>query len=349
MPYGCLPIVTSRATSERRSFYEAAVRPLLFRLPADLGHRLAQRALQIEPLWRLAETLAARGDDQAPGPTTRFVGVELATPIGLAAGFDKDADHLAALSRFGFGFLTIGSVMPMRRDGNPWPRLVRYPETLSLADAMGVPSKGLAHAAERLAVFAPSRRVPLFANVGGFDAPSIATSYATLAPVVDGVEVSLMCPNVRRGERFDDCGFLADVLTAIGPRPAPLVIRVPNDTAADPHRLAAFIDICIAGGVSGLKVGGGRPVDEPKLGTGCGTLHGRAIFARALRNVTEAVRLSRGRLDVKGNGGIFSAQDARAMLAAGCCCVDIYSALIYRGWSVARDIARELARAPVGS
>jgi len=100
---------------------------------------------------------------------------------------------------------------------------------------------------------------------------------------------------------------------------------------------------CVEAGVEGLKIGGGRPVAEPRFGVKQGTLHGRAIFDAALENVARAAGFARGRIAIKGNGGISSADDVMAMLRAGATCIDLYSAFIYQGWCVARDINRELA------
>jgi dihydroorotate dehydrogenase (fumarate)/dihydroorotate dehydrogenase len=247
------------------------------------------------------------------------------------------------LSCLGFGFLTVGSIMPEPRIGNPFPRLVRYPETQSLADAMGVPSRGLEYCVERLNQMR-ERRPPIFANVGGFSADAIAASFFAVEPHVDGIEISLMCPNLLRpGERFDDIGLLKEILERIEPRRKPAIVRIPNDTAASSDRVAEMIERCVAGGIEGLKVGGGRPVAEPALGVKQGTLHGRAIFDTALDNVARAAGFARGRIAVKGNGGISSGADVIAMLRAGATCVDLYSAFIYQGWRVARDINRELA------
>src|SRR5919198_662063 len=131
------------------SLYSSVLRPLLFRLSPDRSHACAQAALRWSPPWR---ALGAWGALRATDPRLRtsFAGVELPNPVGLAAGFDKNCDLLNSLSCLGFGFVTVGSIMPEPRFGNPFPRLVRYPETKSLADSMGVPSKGRAHAVERL-------------------------------------------------------------------------------------------------------------------------------------------------------------------------------------------------------
>jgi dihydroorotate dehydrogenase (fumarate)/dihydroorotate dehydrogenase len=320
-----------------------ALQSILFRMSPDRGHALAHAALRWSAPWRALGRLRGLRVD-APSLRTRFAGVELPNPVGLAAGFDKDGELLGSLSWLGFGFVTVGTVMPEPRRGNPFPRLVRYRDTESLADAMGLPSKGLRHTVACLRRL-EHRPVPVFANVGGFTAADIAATFTALEPYVDAVEVSLMCPNLPPGERFDEVKLAREVLARLESRAKPAVVRVPNATAQEPERLAELIECCVQGGVCGIKVGGGRPVREPALGVGQGTLHGRAIFGAALANVALAARLARGRLDIKGNGGVFTAEDVRAMLQAGACCVDLYSALVYRGWDVAARINRTLAGA----
>jgi dihydroorotate dehydrogenase len=322
--------------------YRSVLRPLLFRLSPDQSHSVGHFALRLGLPWRgLAALEGLQIDD--PRLRTRFAGVDLPSPVGLAAGLDKNCELVSALSHLGFGFLTVGSIMPEPRFGNPFPRLVRYPETSSLADAMGVPSRGLAYCVERLRRTG-ERRVPVFANVGGFSAETIAASFLAVEPHVDGIEISLMCPNLlRAGEQFDDIGLLRGVLARLGSRRKPAIVRIPNDTARSDDRVAEMVECCVEAGVEGLKVAGGQPVAEPRLGVKQGTLHGPPIFQRALENVARAARFARGRIPIKGNGGVSSAADVIAMMRAGATCIDLYSAFIYHGWSIARDINRELA------
>ena len=322
------------------SLYESAFRSLLFRLTPDHAHAVAQAALRQTSLWRALSALQGLNVED-PRLATRFAGVDLPNPVGIAAGLDKDGDVLAALALLGFGFVTFGSVMPEPRFGNPLPRLARYPQSRSMADSMGLPSKGLAHAVARAA--AHERRAPLFANVGGFSADAIAAGFLALEPHVDGIEISLLCPNVSR-EGFDELKLLDEILSRIATRRKPAIVRVPNDVAASAERLPRLVAACIAGGIAGIKIGGGRAVSEPSLGAKSGTLHGRAIFEAALANVTRAARHAGGRLSIKGNGGVFSADDVIAMLRAGADCVDLYSGFIYEGWTIARDINRVLVR-----
>ena len=323
------------------SLYRSALRPLLFGLSADTAHSLAHAALRWAPPWQALESLQGLQVDD-PRLRTRYAGMDLPGPVGLAAGFDKNCDLLGALSSLGFGFLTVGTIMPEPRYGNPFPRIVRYKETESLGDSMGVPSKGRAYAIEKLRRFG-AHKVPVIGNIGGFSADEIATVFFEVEPYVEALELSLMCPNVLGpGEVFDELPVLIDLLPRLEARRKPVILRMPNDTTRFPDRMAEVIERCIAAGVEGLKIGGGWKIDEKGLGTGAATVHGRMIRETALANVEAAARFARGRIPIKGNGGISSAADVLAMLRAGACCVDIYSAFIYEGWTIARDIHREL-------
>jgi dihydroorotate dehydrogenase len=326
------------------SLYRNVLAPALFALSADHSHYLANAVLRWPLPWQV---LSVAGGLKVTDPrlTTTFAGIEMSSPVGLAAGFDKNGDLLDALSSLGFGFICVGSIMPEPRYGNPFPRLVRYRNRESIADSMGVPSKGRAYAVERLKQRV-AKPLPIVANVGGFSSETIAAGVLEVRPHVDAVEVSLMCPNVLKpGETFDEIGMLRRILDQIEGNTGSIIVRVPNDTTQSHDRFAEFVELCVEAKVGGLKVGGGHRFAEPGLSTGFGTLHGRAIFDTALANVERAARFARGRIPIKGNGGISSASDVLAMRSAGAKCVDLYSAFIYQGWTIARDINRELVAA----
>lgn len=326
------------------NLYRNVLAPALFALSADRSHGLANASLRWPLPWQILSAMKSLNVSD-PRLSNTFAGVRISNPVGLAAGFDKTGDLLDALSCLGFGFICVGSIMPEARYGNPFPRLVRYRETESLADSMGVPSKGRAYAVARLKQHA-NRPVPVFANVGGFSSETIADGVRDVMPYVDAVEISLMCPNVLQpGEVFDEIGMLRGILDRIDGHTKSVVVRVPNDTTQLHDRFAELVELCVEAKVGGLKVGGGRRFAEPALGTGMGTLHGRAIFDAALENVERAAGFARGRIPIKGNGGISSAADVLAMRQAGATCVDLYSAFIYQGWTVARDINRDLITA----
>jgi dihydroorotate dehydrogenase (fumarate)/dihydroorotate dehydrogenase len=165
------------------SLYRNVFAPALFTLSADRSHALASAVLRWSSPWQV---LSAAGGFKVSDPrlNTTFAGVDLSSPVGLAAGFDKNGDLLDSLSCLGFGFICVGSIMPEPRAGNPLPRLVRYREKESIADSMGVPSKGRAYAVERLKQ-RTIRQVPIFANVSGFSSETIAAGVLDVMPHVE--------------------------------------------------------------------------------------------------------------------------------------------------------------------
>src|SRR5580693_3248043 len=118
--------------------YDRLVRPLLFRLDAETAHDLARFALRRDFPW----SLMASGTDE-PRLAVKAGGWKLASPFGLAAGFDKNGDTVPGLQHLGFDYLCVGSILPKPQAGHPWPRLLRYPETQSMINCYGLPSDGL--------------------------------------------------------------------------------------------------------------------------------------------------------------------------------------------------------------
>src|SRR6202043_1486423 len=158
------------------------------------SHHLGNAALRWPLPWQvLSAACGLKVSD--PRLATTFAGIEISSPVGLAAGFDKNGDLLNSLSSLGFGFICVGSIMPEPRYGNPFPRLVRYRNGESIADSMGVPSKGRAYAVERLK-HRTVKPVPIVANVGGFSSETIAAGVLWGKAPVDGAAISPMFPKM---------------------------------------------------------------------------------------------------------------------------------------------------------
>ena len=164
----------------------ARLRPALFRLPADRAHDLARLALRLPAPFRLLGRTARLRD---PRLSIDLAGVPLSSPVGLAPGFDKDGDLLASLQHLGFGYVVIGSLTPEARAGNPRPRLVRYPERLSVANSMGLPNRGVDAAVRRLRS-RPVRNTTVLASVAGFSIESILASVGAIEPLVAAVKIA---------------------------------------------------------------------------------------------------------------------------------------------------------------
>jgi dihydroorotate dehydrogenase len=316
------------------------LRPALFRLPADRAHDLAHLALRLPLPFRLLGPSARAGDRRL---ATDLAGIPLANPVGLAPGFDKNGDLLPSLQHLGFGYVVIGSLTPEPRAGNPRPRLVRYPDRLSIANSMGLPNQGVEAAVRRLRS-RPITHTAVIASVAGFSPESILAGVAALEPYVAAVEVGLICPNTSESERMREIELVGDLVAELGRRRTrPTFVKLPPyHSPEDRTRVLAMADLCIGAGIDGVSLNGGRHVVEPRLSVGHGSLAGRETFPDALRIVGEVADHAAGRLAIRASGGVFTGDDAAAMLRAGAVTVEVYSSFVYRGWRVAEQINRRL-------
>jgi dihydroorotate dehydrogenase len=322
------------------SAYTTLVRPVLFRLSPERAHDLARAALRTPVIWPLTGQFLPTPD---PRLRTKICDLELATPIGLAPGLDKDADLLRGLDHLGFGYIVVGSITPRPRAGNPRPRLVRYPERLSIANSMGLPSVGIDEAVRRLR--SSRHKTPVIGSVCGFTAADVASAAAAIEPHVAAVEIGLICPNSSESERMRSLDIFGDLVTSLRRnRTKPVFVKLPS-YADDQERAWVFslVDSCLAAGIDGLSVSGSRPIAEPQLSTGQGSLAGRDIFEESVSLVREIAAKVSGAMPIRAAGGIFSGADALRMLKAGAATVEIYSAFVYNGWGAARQIAAGLS------
>jgi len=322
--------------------YENALRPLLFCLEPETAHRLALSALAHEWPWR---SIGRSAID--PRLRTRVAGLDLSSPIGLAAGFDKNGDAVPGLQYLGFGYLAIGSIRPQPSDGNPRPRLIRYPETESLGNCYGLPSAGLdACVAKFRALAARKPRTKLVANINAETVEEYVRCVSALAPYADGVELALRCPNRSDHLSVYPPDELAQLLGEIGRRcPAtPVFVKLPPyfDDAERANRME-LVEIAIRLGLAGVVIPGNWSIPEPRLSRGQASLSGRVTFERNLRTVREVASVARGRIAIKASGGVSTGAEALQLLTAGADLIDVLTAFIYRGWNVASKINHELA------
>jgi dihydroorotate dehydrogenase (fumarate)/dihydroorotate dehydrogenase len=274
---------------------------------------------------------------------TDLGGLALRTPIGLAPGFDKSGDLVPGLARLGFGYVMVGSITTAPRAGNPKPRLVRYPDRASVANCMGMPNDGLAEAVRYLSRTRPAG-CRVIAAVAGFSVEELLTAASTIEPYVDAVEIGLVCRHTP--ETFEMAELPAFVAIAEGiarQKTKPTFAKLPpHHTSAELARTLSMVDVCLSGGFDGLSLSGTRQIPEPRLSMGQGGLAGRATNVDARRILSDVARRADGRLAIKASVGVFDGRDALAFLELGATAVELYSSFIYRGWTVARKIAREL-------
>ena len=328
------------------AFAEAAL-SLIRLFPPETAHRCTIRMLAAMPFPGTAPA-----DDPILG--LRVFGLDFPNPVGLAAGFDKNAEVFARMGRFGFGFVEIGSVTPRPQAGNPRPRLFRLAADRAVINRMGFNSDGLAAVVARLAKTGRARRPILGINLGkNKDSADAAADYAAgvaaLAPHADYLVINVSSPNTPGLRALQDRGALEKLLAAVlasggGERP-PLLLKIaPDLTAADRHDIA---EVALASHIDGLIVAN-TTVDQPRslkspAAGEAGGLSGRPLFAPSTALLGEMYRLTQGKLPLIGVGGIASGADAYAKIRAGASLVQLYTALVYRGPGLVARIKADLA------
>ncbi len=327
------------------SLYRIA-RPLLFALEPERAHALA--------VWALANGLAGRARAaEPPSLAVRAFGRDFPNPVGLAAGFDKDARAMRGALALGFGFVEAGTVTPLPQPGNPRPRLFRLEEDEAVINRLGFNGRGLDSFAARMRA-RPAGIVG--ANVGrnkdtADEVADFETGVERLAPLADYVTVNISSPNtpgLRDLQRASALAALLDRLKAARARSGattPLLVKVAPDLDEDERRAVA--ETVMAAGIDGLIVGNttlDRPVTlRSRHATEAGGLSGAPLLARSNAVLADFYRLTGGRLLLVGCGGVASGADAYAKIRAGATLVQLYTALVFAGPGLVADIKRGLA------
>ena len=328
--------------------YRALVRPLLFTLPAETAQGMAETLLGFAPLWNVLSPLL-HGD--SPRLRTDLCGISLASPIGLAAGFDKDFRVLASLSALGFGYLTGGTVTLGPRPGNPKPRMARDVPREALLNSLGFPGKGAEPAVQRMRRYAA--QTPLVASIAGTEIHDVVACHRLVEPHASAVEVNISSPNTAGLRAFHDPAALCDLLVAVkegASKRKPIFVKLPPyaDTPDERRESMALVRACADAGVDGLTVANSRPVQDARLAVGKGGLGGRPLLGDTLRMVRE-VRTELGEgpkaMSINACGGIFTGAEALVALKAGATTVQVYTALVYRGPATVGRIKKELLAA----
>jgi dihydroorotate dehydrogenase len=324
----------------------SAFLPLLRRMDAERAHDLALLALRCGLAGR-----DSTADDQALA--IDVLGRRFGNPIGLAAGFDKNAVAAGALMRIGFGFVETGTVTPRPQAGNPRPRLFRLEQDRGVINRMGFNNAGLETYRRNLATLA-DRPVPLGANVGinkegadpQCDYPALV---AAVAPHVDYAVINVSSPNTPGLRDLQGEAQLRGILRAVAgvPHRPPVLVKIAPDMSDD--GLAAIVETCVDEGVQGLIVSNTTIARPPGLRSAhaqeVGGLSGAPLFALSTRVLARAFLLARGRLVLIGAGGVASGEDALVKIRAGASLVQLYTAFAFAGPALVPRIRRELAAA----
>ena len=322
-----------------------AVIAVLRLFPAESAHRATIGLAKIfAPLLP-----AAPADD--PRLAVNVFGLSFPNPIGLAAGFDKNAQVPAAMRRFGFGFVECGTVTPRPQAGNSRPRLFRLNEDRAVINRMGFNNAGMEAAAARLASRVKGGIVGINIGANKDSADRIAdyrAAFAALAPLADYVTVNVSSPNTPGLRGLQGKDELTALLTSLTEARAKLSLNKPLLLKIAPDLEAPALDDIAAvierAGIEGLIVSNttiARPASLKSLHAAeQGGLSGAPLFEPSTQILREMRR--RTKLPLIGVGGVGNGADAYAKIRAGASLVQLYSALAYRGPGLVTQIKREL-------
>lgn len=345
------------------------LRPFLFHLEAERAHSLATGAARwmqrlhpglLKPLFRF---------EHAALHQTAF-GLDFENPVGLAAGFDKNAELLRFWSVLGFGFAEAGSVTAERTEGNARPRAFRLREDRALVNRMGLGNEGAPAVACRMQDEARVPSFPVGINIAKTPAPTrsgpaaiedFRTSFHHLAPLADYVTLNLSCPNTEDGRTFEEPRALEALLEAVfaerdylGLASLPVLVKLSppeSNRLSYDSALDEVVDVARSHGVSGFVAANTAP-DRAGLSTspqrleavGAGGLSGPPVAARSTALVRYLYRLTEGAVPIIGVGGVDSAQAAYEKIRAGASLVQLYTGLVYEGPGLVKRIKKGLVK-----
>lgn len=335
--------------------YKQLIRPIFFRLQAEQAHHLATSALQathnfpggkalLESLYHFQDTALEK----------EVFGLKFKNPIGLAAGFDKNAEMVDAMASLGFGFVEIGTLTPRPQPGNPQPRLFRLSDDKSLINRLGFNNGGVEAAVKRL------RRRRSDIIVGGNIGKNKVTPNAeavkdyeicfeALYEVVDYFTVNVSSPNTPDLRELQEKEPLKKLLLhLIGlnqqkVRQKPILLKIAPDL--NEHQLSDIVEICLEVGMDGIIATNttiereGLRTSQARIKTiGAGGLSGQAVRRQATEVIRFLYKISEGKLPIVGVGGVDSASHALEKLEAGASLVQMYTGFVYEGPSVIKKI-----------
>lgn len=288
----------------------------------------------------------------SPRLATELAGLSLPNPLGLAAGFDKNAVALHPLSKVGFGFVEVGAITPRAQPGNARPRLFRLEEEQGVINRFGFNNEGMVVAAERLAQ--RPRDAVIGLNLGANkDSDDRASDYAKVltkcGDYLDFATVNVSSPNTEKLRDLQGREALTALLDGVTEanskldRPIPIFLKIAPDLEHD--GLAEIADVAIQTGLSAIIATNttlSRDGLSSKHKGEMGGLSGQPLFEKSTRVLAQLSKLTEGRIPLVGVGGISNAEQAYAKIRAGASALQIYSALVYGGLSLVEDILKGL-------
>jgi dihydroorotate dehydrogenase len=318
-------------------------RSLLHRFDPERAHEFTLRALE-------ANLVPPQPIVDEPSLAVDLFGRRLAHPVGLAAGFDKNARVFTRMYAQGLSFVEVGGVTPLRQAGNPRPRVFRLPEHRAVINKMGFPNDGMTTVSKRLGISpAPGMLgANIASNARSADPAGDFVAVAErVAPWCDYLTLDISCPNTANGQVFLDPERLRELLARVavadlGTRRPAIAAKLAPDI--DDDLLETLVTVLLEARIDGIVVGNttSRRDGLPPGTYPAGGLSGPPLFARSTAQLAHVARMTGGAVPLIGVGGIAGGPDAYAKIRAGATAVQLYTGLIYGGTALVTQIKREL-------
>jgi dihydroorotate dehydrogenase len=311
---------------------------------------------RVRPVHPMLRALFSSSD---PRLRSQLWGLNFSNPVGIAAGLDKNGRTATTLLQMGWGHVEVGTVTPLPQPGNPRPRIFRLPQDRALINRMGFPGVGADAVVEALGVRRPADGivgVNIGANKRSVDAGTAAADYVVALKrcydVADYLTINVSSPNTARLRELQGKqalgALIGEIVAArdVMPIRKPLLVKLAPDLI--PPEIDDILEVCRTGGVDGIVATNttiGRPPTLQGIAAAeTGGLSGLPLRDRATDIIRYIYRSTEGRVPIVGVGGVFTAADAFAKLAAGASLVQVYTGFIYEGPAIARRINRGLVR-----
>lgn len=338
--------------------YKWLIRPLFFCLNPESAHAIVFFFFRLIRFFRLNKLVAFVYNRGCLQMETEVCGLRFPNKLGIAAGFDKNAEVYDVLESFGFGHVEIGTVTPLAQKGNPKPRLFRLPTDKALINRMGFNNKGLDRAIDQL-----KKRKPGLIIGGNIGKNTLTpnqeaikdyrTCFAGLYPYVDYLVVNVSCPNITDLHKLQDQQELELLLTNLinwrtsQTTKKPVFLKISPDLNL--YQVDETLEVVNRLGIDGVVVSNtstsrqGLTVSEAEiLRIANGGLSGKPVEARSTELIAYISNKTGGKLPIIGVGGIFSPEDALEKIKAGASLVQLYTGFIYEGPGLAQRINKFL-------
>ncbi len=340
--------------------YKSIIRPILFKTDPERIHGFINSGLKIAGKAGLGKVLGLFYNPSCLQMETEFCGIKFPNKIGVAAGFDKNAEVYSMLGNLGFGHVEIGTVTPRPQPGNPKPRLFRLPDDCAIINRMGFNNNGLESAVRNLRK--RNHKIVIGGNIGKNTATpnenaidDYVMCFQGLYDYVDYITVNVSCPNVTNLKKLQGSEALDGILGALTGLRAqkavykPILVKISPDL--DWSQIDETLDVLARNGIDGVVAANtstgrrGLKTDSKRVeAIANGGLSGKPLRDRSVEIIRYISQKTGGRLPIIGVGGTMSPDDALAKLDAGATLVQVFSGFIYYGPSLAKDVNRAVKK-----